>query len=319
MLAACVKSFSPDTPLDGLEVGDAPEPVEREHWTTVDVRAASLNHHDVWSLRGVGLSAQRLPMILGTDAAGVAPDGSEVIVHGVIGADGHGVGPRERRSLLSEQYPGTLAERVAVPTANLIPKPAGLSFEEAACLPTSWLTAYNMLFTAGSLAPGDSVLVQGAGGGVSTAAVLLGAAAGLEVFVTSRSAEKREHAVALGAAAALPPGERLPKRVDAVLETVGQATWQHSVRSVRPGGTITICGATSGDAPPADLTRIFFQEIRIQGVTMGTREDLTALANFVAARGITPLIDSVHPLHDTKKAMSRLATGTQFGKLVITP
>lgn len=318
MLAASVTSFSSDKPLDGLEVGEAPEPVAREHWTTVDVRAASLNHHDVWSLRGVGLRAEQLPMVLGTDAAGVAPDGTEVIVHGVIGADGHGVGPRERRTLLSEHYPGTLAERVAVPAANLVPKPAGLSFEEAACLPVSWLTAYTMLFTVGGLAPGDSVLVQGAGGGVSTAALLLGAAAGLEVFVTSRSAEKRERALSLGAAAAVAPGERLPKRVDVVLESVGRATWQHSVRSVRPGGTIAVCGATSGDASPAELTRIFFQEVRVQGVTMGSRDDLSALANFVSTKGITPVIDSVHPLQNTQEAMARLLSGTQFGKVVIT-
>ncbi|WP_036964373.1 alcohol dehydrogenase catalytic domain-containing protein, partial [Promicromonospora kroppenstedtii] len=174
MLAAYVTRFSPDSPLDGLEVGDRPEPETPEHWTTVEVRAASLNHHDLWSLRGVGLKEQQLPMILGTDAAGVAPDGTEVIVHGVIGADGHGVGPEEPRSLLSERYPGTLAERVAVPTANLVPKPAELSFEEAACLPTAWLTAYSMLFTKGGLAPGARVLVQGAGGGLATAAVTLG-------------------------------------------------------------------------------------------------------------------------------------------------
>ncbi|GAB4086538.1 zinc-binding dehydrogenase [Myceligenerans cantabricum] len=319
MLAAFAKSFSSDAPLTGLEVGDAPEPAQREHWTTVDVRAASVNHHDVWSLRGVGLRAEQLPMILGTDAAGVAPDGTEVIVHGVIGADGHGVGPRERRTLLSEHHPGTLAERVAVPTANLVPKPAELSFEEAACLPTSWLTAYTMLFTAGGLAPGDSVLVQGAGGGVSTAAVLLGAAAGLEVFVTSRSEEKRQRALPLGAAAALAPGERLPKRVDVVLESVGQATWQHSVRSVRPGGTIVVCGATSGDAEPAELTRIFFQEIRVQGVTMGPRDDLAALANFVTHADVRPLIDGVHSLTHAADALSRLVEGTQFGKLVLTP
>ncbi|MBL0888936.1 zinc-binding dehydrogenase [Myceligenerans indicum] len=319
MLAAFATSFSPDSPLDGLQVGDAPEPVERENWTTVDVRAASLNHHDVWSLRGVGLREQQLPMILGTDAAGVAPDGSEVILHGVVGADGHGVGPREPRTLLSEHYPGTLAERVAVPTANLIPKPSGLSFEEAACLPVSWLTAYTMLFTVGGLAPGDSVLVQGAGGGVSTAAVLLGVAAGLEVFVTSRSEEKRKRALGLGAAAALAPGERLPRRVDVVLESVGRATWQHSVRSVRPGGTIAVCGATSGDASPAELTRIFFQEIRVQGVTMGSRDDLAALANFVARQDVKPLIDSVHPLARTREAMSAMVDGAQFGKIVVTP
>jgi NADPH:quinone reductase-like Zn-dependent oxidoreductase len=285
----------------------------------VDVRAASLNHHDLFSLRGVGLTEQQLPMILGTDAAGVAPDGTEVIVHGVIGADGHGVGPKERRSLLSERYPGTLAERVSVPTANLVPKPAELSFEEAACLPTAWLTAYSMLFTAGGLAPGDRVLVQGAGGGLATAAVTLGAAAGLEVWVTSRSAEKRARAVALGAAGAIETGARLPARVDAVLESVGQATWAHSIRSVRPGGSVLVCGATSGDASPAELTRIFFQEIRVQGVTMGSRDDLGALARFCARTGVRPVIDAEVPLAQAADALARLNEGDQFGKLVIRP
>ncbi|MEU4363583.1 zinc-binding dehydrogenase [Promicromonospora sp. NPDC023987] len=319
MLAAYVTRFSPDSPLDGLEVGDRPEPDAVEHWTTVDVRAASLNHHDLWSLRGVGLKEQQLPMVLGTDAAGVTPDGTEVIVHGVIGADGHGVGPKEPRSLLSERYPGTLAERVAVPTANLVPKPAELSFEEAACLPTAWLTAYTMLFTAGGLTPGDRVLVQGAGGGLATAAVTLGAAAGLEVWVTSRSAEKRERAVALGAAGAVETGARLPARVDAVLESVGQATWAHSIRSVRPGGSVLVCGATSGDAPPAELTRIFFQELRVQGVTMGSREDLGALARFCARTGVRPVIDAVVPLAEAADGLARLHEGTQFGKLVVRP
>jgi NADPH:quinone reductase-like Zn-dependent oxidoreductase len=319
MLAAYVTRFSPDSPLDGLEVGDRPEPEAVEHWTTVDVRAASLNHHDLWSLRGVGLREQQLPMILGTDAAGVAPDGTEVIVHGVIGADGHGVGPKEPRSLLSERYPGTLAERVAVPTANLVPKPAELSFEEAACLPTAWLTAYNMLFTAGGLTPGDRVLVQGAGGGLATAAVTLGAAAGLEVWVTSRSAEKRERAIALGAAGAVEAGARLPARVDAVLESVGQATWAHSIRSVRPGGSVLVCGATSGDAPPAELTRIFFQEIRVQGVTMGSREDLGALARFCARTGVRPVIDAEVPLAKAADGLALLHEGNQFGKVVVRP
>jgi NADPH:quinone reductase-like Zn-dependent oxidoreductase len=295
-----------------------PVPEPGLHWSTVHVRAASLNHHDLWSLRGVGLSANRLPMVLGTDAAGVTAHGREVLVHSVLGATGHGMAPDEGRSLLSERYPGTLAEQVAVPTWNLVDKPPELTFEEAACVPTAWLTAYRMLFTSAGLTPGGRVLIQGAGGGVSSAAVVLGAAAGLEVVVTSRNEHKRERALASGAALALEPGARLPFRVDAVLETVGAATWAHSIRSVRPGGTVVVAGATSGDSPGAELTRVFFTELRIQGVTMGTKEELQALLRFMVSSGIRPVIDSVHPLADAPRALARLLSGEQFGKIVVT-
>ena len=317
MLAAYAQRFCAEDPADGLKVGDRPQPEARENWATVEVRAASVNHHDIWSLQGVGLVAANLPMILGTDAAGIAPDGTEVILHSVIGADGHGVGPREGRSLLSERYQGTFAERVSVPTANLLPKPAALSFEEAACLPTAWLTAYRMLFVAADLRPGNSVLIQGAGGGLASAAIALGAAAGLEVYATSRSPQKRERAVALGAAGAFEPGARLPQRVDAVIESVGKATWAHSVASVRAGGTIALAGLTSGDPEPASLTRVFFQEIRIQGVTMGTRDDLAALLSFMVRTGLRPIIDSVMPLQQAADAMRRVASGDHFGKVVL--
>ena len=313
MIAAYAARFADDA-VSGLEVGERPAPVARDGWSVVDVRAAALNHHDLWSLRGVGLRAEQLPMILGTDAAGVTADGREVVVHGVIG----GAGTDEPRSLLSERYDGTLAEQVAVPTWNLVDKPAELSFVEAACLPTAWLTAYRMLFTSGGAAPGHRVLVQGAGGGLATAAILLGAAAGLEVVVTSRSPERRERALSLGAAAAVEPGARVP-RADLVLESVGQATWSHSVRSVKPGGTIVVAGATSGDASPAELTRIFFTEITVKGATMGSRDDLAHLLAFLARTGVRPLVDSTYPLTRARAALARLAEGEQFGKIVVTP
>ena len=321
MLAAYAARFAPHDPPAGLEVGERPDaapPAGRDDWTVVSVRAASLNHHDLWSLRGVGLTEAQLPMILGTDAAGVTPDGREVIVHAVIGATGHGVGPTERRSLLSERHPGTLAERVAVPTWNLVDKPAGLDWHTAACLPTAWLTAYRMLFRDAALRPGDRVLVQGAGGGVSSAAIALGAAAGLEVVATSRDAAKRGHALAAGAVAALAPGERAPFRVDAVIETVGAATWSHSVKALRPGGTLVVAGATTGDQPGAELARVFFTELRVIGATMGAKEDLEALARFVSRTGLRPPIDSVHPLARARDAVARLASGAHTGKIVLT-
>lgn len=319
MLAAFAARTDPADPLAGLEVGQVPDPSPpRPDWVVVEVRAAALNHHDLWSLRGVGLPAERLPMVLGTDAAGVL-DGREVIVHAVVGATGHGVGPDEGRSILSERYPGTLAERVAVPAWNLVDKPAELSFAEAACLPTAWLTAYRMLFRDAGLAPGQRVLVQGAGGGVASAAIALGAAAGLEVVATSRTAAKRERALALGAALAVEPGARLPYRVDAVIETVGAATWAHSVRALRPGGTLVVAGATTGDQPGAELTRVFFTELRVVGATMGSREDLAALARLCARTGLRPTIDSTHRLADARTAMARLASGDQVGKVVVVP
>ncbi len=322
MLAAYAAAIDPADPIAALRVGEMPEaspPAGRPDWTVVEVRAAALNHHDLWSLRGVGLPADRLPMILGCDAAGVDAEGREVVVHAVVGATGHGVGPEEGPSILSERYPGTLAERVAVPAWNLVPKPPELSFEEAACLPTAWLTAYRMLFTSAALRPGDRVLVQGAGGGVASAAIALGAAAGLEVVATSRTAAKREHALAAGAVAAVEPGSRLPFRVDAVIETVGAATWSHSVRSLRRGGVIVTAGATSGDQPGAELTRVFFTELRVLGATMGTKEDLVALLRFLARSGLRPTIDSTFALADARAAVARLASGEHTGKVVVRP
>lgn len=317
MLAATVTRFSPDDPLAGLTVGEHPDPEAREHWTTVDVRAAALNQHDLWSLCGVGLKPEQLPMVLGTDGAGVTPDGREVVLHAVVGgASGHGVGPAEPRSLLSERYPGTLAERVAVPTWNLVAKPAELSFVEAACVPTAWLTAYRMLFVTGGAQPGQRVLVQGAGGGVATAAVRLAAAAGLEVWVTSRDEQRRARALELGAAGAVASGQRLPVRVDLVIETVGAATWSHSVRSVRPGGRVVVAGATTGDPAAMEIQRVFFLEIAVLGATMGSKQDLEQLLAFLARTGVRPVVDSTVPLARVGDGLARLARGEQFGKVV---
>ena len=320
MLAAYAARQDPDDPLAGLEVAELPEPTVPEGWTTVAVRAASLNHHDLWSLRGVGLRAEALPMVLGCDAAGVDEDGNEVVVHGVV-ASGAWRGDETldpKRSLLSEKFPGTFSERVAVPRENLVAKPAGLSFEHAACLPTAWLTAYRMLFTRAQATPGSTVLVQGAGGGVATAAIALGAAAGVRVWVTSRSEEKRARALQLGAEQAFEPGARLPERVDAVIETVGEATWAHSLRALKPGGALVVSGATSGDAPSAELTRTFFLQLRVLGSTMGSKQELERLVQLCASGAVTPVIDRTIPLADARDGFAAMAAGDLFGKVVLT-
>ena len=322
MFAVTAARIDADDPLAGLEAGEHPEPEQRDGWVTVTVRAAALNHHDVWSLRGVGLPAERLPMVLGCDAAGIDPDGNEVIVHAVIGDPDAGGGDETldpRRSLLSERSDGTFAERVAVPRRNLVPKPAALSFEQAACLPTAYLTAYRMLFEKSGAEPGSTVLVQGAGGGVATALIVLGHAAGYRIWATSRSEAKRERARALGADRVFAAGERLPERVDVVMESVGQATWAHSVRSLRPGGRIVICGATSGDAPPAELTRVFFTQLSVAGSTMGTRDQLARTATFCEQTGVRPVIDRVLPLAQARDGFAAMIAGDQVGKVVFIP
>ncbi len=320
MLAVYAEAINPDDPLSGLRVGERPDPEPPPGWTTVTVRAAALNHHDLWSLRGVGLRADRLPMILGCDAAGVDEDGNEVVIHAVLTDDSwrgdETLDPS--RSLLSERHPGALAERVAVPRRNILPKPPELSFEHAACLPTAWLTAYRMLFTRGGVTPGMTVLVQGAGGGVSTALTVLARAAGARVWVTSRSEEKRNEALKLGADQAFEAGARLPERVDAVMETVGKATWSHSVRSLKPGGKLVVSGATSGDAPAAELTRVFFLQLSVIGSTMGTRDELERLIRFCLERDIRPAIHATMPLADARHGFAAMLEGEQVGKIVFT-
>ncbi|TKV29745.1 zinc-binding dehydrogenase [Arthrobacter sp. NamB2] len=318
MRAAYAATQSGDDPLRGLVVGDLDVPAAPEGFVRVEVVASCLNHHDLWSLKGVGLPQDRLPMVLGCDAAGRDDDGNEVIVHGVVSS------PQWRgdetldpqRSLLSERYPGTMADYVWVPERNLVPKPPELSFEEAACLPTAWLTAYRMLFTVSPAAPGATVLVQGAGGGVASALIALAAAAGFRVWATSRSGSKRQQALELGADQVFDTGARLPERVDVVFDSVGEATWAHSLKSLVPGGTVVTCGATSGAAPSADLNRVFFLQLRVLGSTMGTREELVRLTRFLVATGVRPVIDAVLPLEDAPRGFQRMLDGDVFGKIV---
>ena len=321
MFAVYAESFSSDEPLSALTVGERPDPVAPDGWTTIDVKAASLNHHDLWSLRGVGLKQDALPMILGCDAAGLDEDGNEVVVHAVV-SDPSWTGDETldpKRSLLSERYQGTFADKVVVPRRNVVPKPASLSFEEAACLPTAWLTAYRMLYSQGGLKPGDSVLVQGAGGGVATALIALGRAGGLRVYATSRDEAKRKRALDLGAHEVFESNARLPRRVDAVMETVGKATWSHSVKALRPGGTLVISGTTSGpDVDNAELTRVFFLQLRVIGSTMGTRSELASLTELLDVSGVRPVIDQVLPMEQAADGFAAMAGGDVFGKVVFT-
>ncbi|MFY9230436.1 MAG: zinc-binding dehydrogenase [Candidatus Nanopelagicales bacterium] len=321
MFAIYAAGINREDPLSVLGVGEIPEPNTPDDWVTVRVRAGSLNHHDLWALKGQALKEDQVPMILGTDAAGITDDGREVIIHAVVGDAEVGDGDETldpRRSLLSERYPGALAEHVRVPAWNLIDKPAELTFEEAACLPTAYLTAYRMIASKSETAEGDTILVQGAGGGVSTALIVLGKALGRRVWVTSRDDDKLAWAMEIGADAAFESGAKLPEKVDAVMETVGDATWSHSMRSLRPGGSIVISGATSGPNPPADLNRLFFLQLRIIGSTMGTIGELRELVDLLVRTGVRPVIDRVLPMDRAAEAFEVMNDGDVRGKLVLT-
>ena len=308
-----------ENPLSVLEFGDV-EPVETpDDWVDVEVKAMSLNHHDVWALKGQALRGEQVPMILGTDTAGIGPDGSSVVVHAVIGSPVHGDETLDpKRSMLSERYSGTFAERVRVPADNLIPLPAGFTFEQASCLPTAYLTAYRMLTTKASATAGQTILVQGAGGGVSTAAIVLGKAMGCRVWVTSRDEQKGEWAVGIGADEAFPTGERLPDKVDAVIETVGEATWDHSLKSLRPGGIVVVSGATSGPMPPAQLNRVFFLQLTVAGSTMGTAQEFRQLIDLMSQQPISPIIERTLPMADAREGFAAMNEGTVRGKIVLT-
>lgn len=318
MLSAYVEKFNPEDPVSALVVGDRPEPAAPDGWAVIDVKAASINHHDVWSLRGVGLAEQSLPMILGCDAAGVDDEGREVVVHAVISEPAQRGRPAVQ-SVLSERHQGTFARKLAVPRENLIPKPKELSFAEASCLPTAWLTAYKMLFRQAGITAGDTVLVQGASGGLSTALIILGRAAGFRMWATGRTEEKRDYATQIGAHEVFPSGAKLPDRVDAVMESVGAATWSHSLKALRPEGTVVVAGATSGYVAETEIARIFARQLRIVGTAMGSADDLRRLLRCCAINKLTPPIHDIVPLSHAHEAFTAVTTGEVRGKVVLEP
>jgi NADPH:quinone reductase-like Zn-dependent oxidoreductase len=318
MLAAYARNVNADDPFSALSVGEIDPPDVPADWTRVALVAASLNRHDLWSLAGVGLRADQCPMILGTDAVGRTESGDEVVVYPVIAdpslAD-ETLDPK--RTLLSELHPGTLSEYVSVPARNLVPVPKGWSAAEAACLPTTFLTAWRMLTTRGRIPAEAAVLVQGSGGGVATAAIVLAKALGARVYATGRSPERREKAAELGAEP-IEDGGRLPERVDIVIDSVGGPVMEHSIKSLKPGGRLVVCGATGGHAPQVALRHVFFKQLEILGSTMGTRAEFIEMLRFCAERDVRPVIDSTYPLADAESALRRLASGEAFGKVVVT-
>lgn len=320
MFAVYAAEPNSDDPVASLRLGEREAPTSTDGWVTVDVKAASLNMHDLWTLRGVGIKPEQFPMTLGCDGAGTLADGSAVVIHSVIPSPGW-VGDETldpKRTLLTELHQGTMAEQVVVPARNVLGLPEHLSFSQGAVMGTAWLTAYRMLFVKSGLRPGQTMLVQGASGGVSTALVQLGHAAGLRVWVTGRTEEKRALATRLGADAVFESGARLPEKVDGVFETVGKATWGHTMRALKPGGVVVVSGSTSGPDANADLQRLFFLQLRVVGSTMGTRDELADLLAFCAQAGITPEIGTELPMEQAEQAFRAMLDGETAGKTVLT-
>jgi NADPH:quinone reductase-like Zn-dependent oxidoreductase len=319
--AAVATGINETEPLSMLEMRDDwPDPIAPDGHTVVRVGATSINMHDLWSMRGVGVRADQFPLVLGCDIAGWDEHGNEVVVSGSFGNPDAGHGDESfdpARALVSERFPGSFAEYTIVPTRNLLPKPPFMTMVEAGCITVAWTTAFRMLFTRGHAEPGETVLIQGAGGGVSTAAAALARAAGLRVVVTSRSLDKRQRALALGAHEAVETGARLSAPVDLVIETVGEATWKHSLRSVRPGGRIVVSGATTGSDPSADLGRIFYRQISIIGVSGASRLETEQLLRFMEAADLHPVVDSVFPFHQIHAAFERAQQPDLYGKVLV--
>jgi NADPH:quinone reductase-like Zn-dependent oxidoreductase len=259
-------------------------------------------------------------MILGNDGAGTLGDGTPVVIYPVMGSDDwrddETLDPRWH--ILSERMPGTFADYVAVPKRNAIPLPGGLSALDASVLGTAWLTAYRALFTKSNLKPGETVLVQGASGGMSTALIQLGRAAGFEVWATSRNAKGRELAEKLGAHRTFDANERLPRKVQAVIDKIGPATWEHTMASISRGGTVVITGLTTGPEVKLSLLPMLGDQIKVCGSIMGTLEDMKYMISFIVGAGIKPKIGQVLPMERAKEAFQAMWEGDTHGKTVFT-
>jgi NADPH:quinone reductase-like Zn-dependent oxidoreductase len=310
-----------------LALDEVPDPAPAAGEVLIRLRAASLNHLDLWLRQG--LPSVPKPRILGADGAGEVA----ALGEGVNGfAEGDRVvlnpGLEDGAHIVGEHMDGTHAELIAIPADYVHPIPESLSFEEAAAFPLVFATAYRMLATRAQLQAGEWVLVWGIGAGVATASLAIAKALGANVLATSTSDEKLERARGLGADAVVRSDDDVVAAareasggpgVDVVVEHVGEATWKSSLQAVRPGGRITVCGATSGPNPPAMLHRIFWKQLSILGSTMGTREDFAAVLDLVATGRVKPIVDRTFPLAEAAAAHAYIESRQAFGRVILTP
>jgi zinc-binding alcohol dehydrogenase/oxidoreductase len=310
-----------------LRLEEAPDPVAGPGEVLIGIKAAALNHIDLWVRQG--LPSVPKPRILGSDGAGVVAglgegvdgfqEGQKVVINPGLGPDGS--------KIVGEHMDGTNADLIAIPAENVYPLPDHVSLEEAAAFPLAFETAYRMLVTRAGLREGEWVLVWGIGSGVATASFVIGKALGARTIVTSSSDEKLARARELGADATVnhETGDVTTavkeatggQGADIVIEHVGEATWKTSLQSARPAGRIVVCGATSGANPPASLNRIWWKQLSVLGSTMGTKEDFEAAYELVASGRARPIVDRVFPLEEAPAAHEYLESGRQFGKVVL--
>jgi len=303
-----------------LEERAAPEPRAGE--VRVRIKAAALNHLDTWVRRGIPGFKFPLPIIPGCDGAGITDAGEEVVLSPGLGH------PLDKDyGILGETRDGTCAEFIVVPRENVLPKPARLSWEEAAAWPLTFLTAWAMLTRRAQVQPGEWVLVHAAGSGVGVACVQMAKMLGARVIGTASSEGKRRRVLDLGADAAL-PYEDFPRAakgiagkagVDVVVDHLGPATWEGSVSVLRRGGRLVTCGGTTGHEIKFDLRHLFFKSLSFLGSTMGTPEELRTVLGHVDAGRLKPVVDSVYRLDEIRKAHERLADRAVFGKVVVVP
>lgn len=322
MFAIYASDGNPDNPLASLVIGEQPEPDVPDGWLRVKISHGSLNRHDIFTLRGITAHREGIsfPMILGNDGAGTLEDGTPVVIYPVLGSDDW----RDDETLdphwhiFSEFVPGTFADYVAVPKRNAIVLPRGMSALHASVLGTAWLTAYRALFTKAGLQPGQTLLVQGSSGGMATALIQLGRAAGYEVWATSRHEEGRALAEKLGAHRTFNSNEQLPHRVQAVVDNVGPASWEHSIASVARGGTVVITGVTTGLEVALPLLPMLSEQITVCGSIMGRLQDMKDLMSFIIEAGIRPAIGQVLPMEQAEVAFRAMVEGRTHGKTVFT-
>jgi NADPH:quinone reductase-like Zn-dependent oxidoreductase len=298
-----------------LRYEDAPNPEPQDGEVLVELRAASLNHLDLWVRKG--LPSVPKPRILGADGAGLV-DGERVVIN-------PGIEHGDKITVIGEHMDGTHAELIAVPRQNVYPIPDGMSFEEAAAFPLVFETAYRMLVTRAGLREGEWVLLWGIGSGIATAANEIARALGARTIATSSSDEKlaRVEAEAKVNHARDDVVEAVKEATggagaDIVVEHVGEATWQRSLQAARQGGRIVVCGATTGPNPPAALHRVWWKQLTIYGSTMGTKEDFEGAYELIESGRAKPIVDEVFPLSEARAAHERMEAGEQLGKIVLT-